>query len=300
MLRKEKDMKRTLFFIWALVFFSSHVMSQGTIPSNNSIDSDFEREIIRQMLDGNDIDPFMLQLSVNYQNDNSPVEWKAQFSEYVAEMTKKRDKGMDEDMFITQLYYKTHKKFLKNYRNYSSFSHMLETGNYDCLSATIMYALLLNEFDIKFEVVETDYHIYLIAEYENGRIMLETTDPVNGLITKEDDIIERIDEINTRNQSLSEGYLTLQTDRNFMSLVRLTGLQYFNASVAALNEGEIISAIDQLEKARIYDDAERFREYGKHLARVLVYDQSLSEETRQQYLLKLTQFLNNGVITAAL
>ncbi len=294
-------MKRTLIFLWILLFFNPALNAQLSIPGNTLIDSELERQMLNDVSNGMDVDPFLLQLSVNFTADESLEIYTDIFTNYVADLANKRHKGLTDEDFLSTLYYKTHKKFLKNYQAYSSFGEVLDQGAYDCLSATVLYALLLDAFNFSYEIVETDYHIYLMVYSDNNRYMLESTDPINGFVTDEKVIKTRIEEIEQRNNTLSEGYLTLQTDnRRFNDLFTLAGLQYFNAAVYALRDGEVIASVDQLEKARLYDDADRFKAFGKHLAKVLVHDSELDPELKQRYLLKLTRVLNKGMITASL
>ena len=140
-------MKRTLFFIWILIFFIPDLKAQLSIPGNTLIGSELERETINDVSNGMDVDPFLLQLSVNFTGNESPEVYTGIFNEYVADLASKRNKGLADEDFLSTLYYKTHKKFLKNYRAYSSFGEVLQEGKYDCLSATVLYTLLLEAFD---------------------------------------------------------------------------------------------------------------------------------------------------------
>ena len=294
-------MKRKLFFILISLFFFADLTAQVAVPANSLITSEFERNIIGLVDKGESVSPFRLLLSVNYDLDNSPFQYEDKYLDYLGYLSEKKEKGISQEDFLRLLYYRTHKKFLKQYTAHTSFASLLESGNYDCLSATILYALMLHEFGFDFQIAETDYHIYLIVESGEGRIMMESTDPLNGFISDEEEINARIREINDRNESLSEQYLTFQEEnRYFSSFFKLTGLLYFNASVEEFNNNNIIAAVDQLEKARFYDDAKRFKTFGKFLARELVSNQDIDEDTRTRYLIKLTRFLNSGIITASL
>lgn len=294
-------MKFKHFFKLGILLFSLPVFGQMNVPSNTVIQSDLEKTVLLTISENEVVDPFLLQVSVNHDTSVSLNQYERIFNEYVDYLREKRVKGNSGDDFFSMVYYKTHKKFLKKYLPYSSFGELLKTGSYDCLSATIFYALILNKLEIPFDVVETEYHIYLLIYENNRQYMFETTDPVYGFVNDPEVIKQRIEEINTQNDALATSYLTLQEEARFITdFHQLAGLQYYNAAVDALRNQNIIASIDQLEKARLLDNSDRFKEFGKYLARVLVDEKSISDEDKQRYLMKLTHFLNLGVLTASL
>jgi hypothetical protein len=294
-------MKRQGFFILIGIFFIPALMAQVAVPKNTVIVSEVEREVIGGVYNGGEVSPFMLQLSVNYNLEESPEAFELAYRDFVDHLAKKRNKGLSDEDFLNFLFYRTHKVYLKRYEGHTSFSQVMNEGKYDCLTGTVLYALLLKEFDFPFTVVETDYHIYLLVSGEETTVLLETTDPINGFISDRETIENKISDINERNKTLSEQYLTFQSDsRNFTDLNKLAALQYYNASVLAFNSGQIIASIDQLEKARVYDDSPRFKNFGKLLAKRLVNTEEVDQQTKVKYLVKLTQFLNEGIMSASL
>jgi hypothetical protein len=289
------------FFNLGLLLFSLPLVGQMNVPYNTAIQSDLEKSVLQTISENELVDPFLLQASVNHDPLMSLVQYEQEFNEFVDYLREKKEKGGVGVDFFEATYYKTHKKFLKKYTPYSSFGELLRTGSYDCLSATIFYALLLDKLEIPFDVVETEYHIYLLIYENNHQYMFETTDPLYGFVSDPEVIKQRIEEINSQNDALASNYLTLQKDARFISdFHKLAGLQYFNAAVNALRNENIIASIDQLEKARLLDNSDRFKEFGKYLARLVIDEESLSAEEKQKYLMKLTHFLNSGALTASL
>src|SRR6187455_1654352 len=97
----------------------------------------------------------------------------------VRKLREKQIKAGNKTAFIDYLFDKTRNRFLRNYAEYATFSETLTRGKYNCLTGTALYALLLNHFNIPYQVIETNYHIFLVAETENGRVLLEATDSEN-------------------------------------------------------------------------------------------------------------------------
>ena len=74
------------------------------------------------------------------------------------------------------LFRRMHKVFLKNYKAYSDFDELFTSGKYDCLTATALFSNVLDNFQYAYEIIETNYHIFLMVKTSKGEIMIETTD----------------------------------------------------------------------------------------------------------------------------
>ncbi len=72
--------------------------------------------------------------------------------------------------------------FLKQYDLDAGFSEMFGTGKYNCLTATILYALLFDDLGIKHTIKFMPGHVYLIAYADEIPYIFETTDPTNGFV----------------------------------------------------------------------------------------------------------------------
>ena len=146
--------------------------------------------------------------------------------------------------FIEYLYYFTHRKLLKKYSQYPSLPETLTRGNYDCLTATTIYSLLLTELAVPHTVVETNYHIYLLVypDTEN-EILLEPTDPRYGFISEKRLIEQQKATYRLANSELREGQIDLQLNiERRLNGRELTGLLYYNQSIKALNNGDLQQA----------------------------------------------------------
>lgn len=60
------------------------------------------------------------------------------------------------------------------------FTELNKNGNYNCVTATALYGLLLNDLGIPFSIKETPEHVYLIAYPKSDAILIESTDPLKG------------------------------------------------------------------------------------------------------------------------
>lgn len=152
----------------------------------------------------------------------------------------KKEKMKNEEAFLRYAFRESSRKFFKTYKAYSQFPELFENGNYDCLTATSFLSVVLDEFEFTYEAVETNYHIFLMIETKQGRILLESTDLVNGLVTDELLIEARLKRYHENVLATAEeGKYYYQYSHNLYQSVKsnqLIGLLYFNQAIVAFNE----------------------------------------------------------------
>jgi len=180
---------------------------------------------------------------------------------------KKLDKS--NSAFIRLLFAATRQKFLKHYKDYAGFDEMAVTGRYNCLTGTALYALLLDYFHIEHQIIETNYHIFLIASTEEGRILIEATDPANGFVDEPQEIDKRIN-LYKQNKVLETEASKKYYRYNFnlyqeVSLDQIEGLLQYNHAISAFNRQKLQSAIDHLDKALDLYNSPRIAEFSSIL-----------------------------------
>jgi len=177
-------------------------------------------------------------------------------------LVKKLDKKSEAEAayFLEYLFYKTHQKLLKEYKKGSTFSGLLEKGSYDCVSASITYSVLLKYFDIEHSIIETDYHVFIIAKVNKQEFILEATDPRNGFVSNEQEISDfkadflpnAFSEQLNQNESigtLKYGQPNSKTIYKKISLRQLSALQYFNQGLIAIHDKDYKLASVRLQQA---------------------------------------------------
>lgn len=152
-----------------------------------------------------------------------------------------------------------HKNFLKVYKLTNSFPQIFENGEYNCLSASALYAIIFTKLDIPFQIKETPTHIYLVAYPNTSKLLIETTDPQKGyyqftnsfvnkyvttlynskLITKEEL------ESSSADNLFNKYYYTSEN----ITLMNLAGLQFSNYSAFYLESEDLKNANEEAKKA---------------------------------------------------
>lgn len=210
------------------------------------------------------------------------------FVRFANKMASKRTSFRDDRAFLEHVFVKTHQKFLKDYEQYASFSELFEKGNYNCLTGTTIYALLLDHFDIDYSIIETNYHIFLTASTGNGQILIEATDPTHGLISDDTKIKNRIRYYrqNDVQPSSKKLYYYSFDLYNEVSLNEVAGLLYYNHAVENYNEHKYQSAIDQLNLAFERYDSPRIEELSR-VIQLAVIESTLDKTSKEICIRKL-------------
>lgn len=193
----------------------------------------------------------MLSLKSTLEGNHVALE---KINKVLAHLERRQDKYRSEDDFVEYLYYYTHRRLLKNYIEYPTLEETLISGNYDCLTATAIYSILLSELAIDHAVVETNYHIYIIINPDTEEeLLFETTDPRYGFIDDQDEISASkrsylSDNSTARNTLISFDYNIQRRLEN----KELIGLLYYNQSIKEVNNGDWEKALEIAKKAFEY------------------------------------------------
>jgi len=199
-------------------------------------------------------------------------------------------KNTSEIRLAKSLFNKAHRNFLKSYHAYATVNDVFEKGNYDCLSGTYFLSKALTNLGIRHRIIETNYHIFLIAETDQGDVLMESTDRYQGFVIDKEKIDERIDHYRTNRTDNGQLYLSHIKIYHEILPVQLSGLLYFNLSVESFHRNDLVASCQYLQNAwKIYDNP-RIEEFKPILARSILNSQ-LSEKQKDN----LTELLRSHV-----
>ncbi|MGK7391212.1 MAG: hypothetical protein ACNS60_12725 [Candidatus Cyclobacteriaceae bacterium M2_1C_046] len=187
-------------------------------------------------------------------------------SKFQEKLERKRGKYKNDERFLSYLFYSVHRKFLKNYQQFTTFYKMMDKGDYDCLSATTLYSYLLSENDFTYSVIETNYHIYILIKADDRTIMFESTEPLNGFIDDQETVAELIASYRESDVSPATRYAFSFNLENQVELKELIGLLYYNQAVHSLNNSHTDYAFHSLKKAKIFYNSSRLSAFEKLLS----------------------------------
>lgn len=234
--------------------------------------------------------------------DDENISTGASFELFLKKLEKKQTTIKKEKDFVRFIFSKTHQEFLKDYHQYASFNDLFGNGAYNCLTGTILYSLILNHFDIPFEVIETNYHIFITVETKQGKVLLEATDPLQGFVDTPTGIEKRIATYkqNTLTASKSKlSYYEFNFDLfNKVSMEELQGLLYYNKAVDSFNHQQLEKAIQFLGKAHEIYSSSRIQEFSMILLHA-VQQSDWNEEMKGKYLQVIYTISEKNSLTIA-
>jgi hypothetical protein len=218
---------------------------------------------------------------------NSPTAGDFDISNFIQKLSNKQTRSSSLQ-FCRAIFNKTSQEYLRRYDQYASFAETLERGKYNCLTGTALYAVLLNHFGIPFTIIETNYHIFLLASTEEGAALFEATDPLDGFVTDPSEIEQRLQLYKLRSSQV----LPLDGKRYYsftaalyqpVNLTELRGLLHYNVATEAYNNQDFARAIKHLDQAFTLYSSPRIAEFSSVLLRALIQS-NLDKSTREHYI----------------
>jgi hypothetical protein len=179
----------------------------------------------------------------------------------------KRKGQKDDRQFLKYVFSKTHQRYLRTYSNYATFNAIEERGVYNCLTGTALYALLLKDLGYDFKIIETNYHIFLVVNTAEGKMLFEATDPAKGFIADQRAVEKRIarykDDQFVKAEADKNYYLYSFKLFNEVSLDQMLGLLYYNEAIQAFNDHQLQDAVVDLDNAIALYNSPRITEFSK-------------------------------------
>lgn len=266
--------------------------------------STFEKNNFDSYINGSKTDFLNLALSLDTtQTEQKKEQIRSLINNYINGITPKLSITKNEQKKIKTIFSTANQQFFKKYNLDISFDKLFSTGEFNCLSGTIFYALVLQQLNIPFMIKEAPTHVYILAYPSTFSLLVESTDPgmryyipderfkkdyVNFLV--ESKIVTK-DDLRSKDQEtlFNENYYSNKE----IKLNELIGLEYYNSGIEYFNEKNYKKAVHQFEKAYILYPSDRVR-YMLEGALISVIDGNDFHEINDlDYLLKIVSYSRN-------
>ncbi|TSJ47723.1 hypothetical protein [Fluviicola chungangensis] len=189
---------------------------------------------------------------------------KKEFDAFISELKASKILKQSEEKTIRALHKQVHERFLTRYRALVDFDEIFVTGEYNCVSSTALFALVLEELGIPYYVQEQPGHVLIMAYPNTSNITVEMTTVKNAfVIPPRKDInraIENLLELQlvTPKQVNTLGSVAVYdlffNVRSKLTIDQLIGIQLFNHAITAVNNDQTEKALSDISKAeRFYD-----------------------------------------------
>ena len=261
-------MQKILCLFSILVTISTimlHGQIQGTAtlfsPGQLQYNSALERESFAGFFRGNP-DYLAMIAAVNPGTDARELElYRDWVDEIIENIRTPKFESLGEVKKINRIRSYVSEALLITHSNQAGFDDLFQSGTYNYLTAAAMYAFIMEELKIPYEIHETPTHIYLLAYPDDLRIEIMAGRPTSLYFMfehgvresfveyfHETDVIDDFTFSNTSNRDLFEQFYFASYGLGLRDMV---GLLYLNSAVAQLVQNQPYDAYGQLEKAFI-------------------------------------------------
>lgn len=254
-------------YISALITFmlitGSLAQIQGTDtlfrPSDLFYFSTLERESFSQYFDG-EPDYFKMIMALNTSSSENEIEiYQDWIREMVQKIRGKKFERLSEAKKISRIKNSVSKTLLISFEHQSSFNDLFRSGKYNYFTAASVYAFILDQLDIPYEIREVSNSILLLTYPYNERIPIEIDGPGSMFFAFAHDtrnsFVEFLRESGTTdNATFSSTPVRVLFERYYFADYGLTiremiGMLYLNSAIDYLNRSEPANAYKQFEKA---------------------------------------------------
>lgn len=266
-----------LLFIGTLQAGIGFAGNGGGSSYSITFNSEQEETLFRTLVNGNESD--ILQYFINTTNVDYNPKRLALLQDY---LTRWEAEGPSVEI-LKKVFYVVHRKFLRNYDQYASFAQVFSKGDYDCLTATTLYAYILDRLEFKYEIIETRYHMALLVMDGEEKYLIESTDPIDGLVLNGGEVEKML--LDYANEvEAGDAYKLRARVNSKIVIEELPGLLYYNQAVRKFNKGELWDSFNELQKAILFYRSPRIQEMMGLIIEAAKVSESVTEEQMQQML----------------
>ncbi len=167
-------------------------------------------------------------------------------------------KGKTGDKLIKAVFKEIQDNLLSKYVFDAHFEKILDNGEYNCVTASALYALSFQKLDIPYQLRSTTDHVYVIANPGPNQLLIETTDPLGGAFSFNEPykkayidmllkqkLISKQEYSSSGIEMLFQKYFYTSDTIDFRQLI---GYHYYNSGVEMMNADNNENACNQLMK----------------------------------------------------
>lgn len=149
--------------------------------SQNFKCSEFEKSHWQDSLIPNEIYPLYFGPETNASEDDIKLA-QEKLEIFYQKLEKKKIKEKPVEKQVKIIFNEFHKEFLQLYKENVFFSSLFKQGEYNCVTASMAYSIVFEQYNIPYQIIIEPTHVYLVADPEGQKITVETTDPANGFL----------------------------------------------------------------------------------------------------------------------
>ncbi|MFM7024284.1 MAG: hypothetical protein ACKOXB_15030 [Flavobacteriales bacterium] len=256
------------FFLFALFILNAFpVFSQKEVLSVLDYASTMEKQtIMAQPMDTTVKLEYFLFLTKRC-NPEYTADVKKWFSDIILELKKKKIEKKSNKQKIAMIQKMVNKKCLLKYSYYAEFHEIYEAGVFNCVTGSVLFALIFDEFHIPYEVLYSPIHVYLMAYPSTEKFVVEAT--------------AKSDEVMVYSKTFKEEYIQMLADRKTISVAqrakysvdelfskhylnetrinlwKLIGVHYLNYGIQLSSSDDYLKIFSAAYKASLFNQDEK-------------------------------------------
>lgn len=193
---------------------------------------------------------------------------QARLNELIESLNPARFEGYSDSKKIKKIFNIVQDDLLVKYHLENQFLEVFKSGRFNCVSSTAVYAILLEEFNIPYQIIEVPEHVYLIAQPNGQSIVMEGTDAQDGYLKLTESVVGKqlgtlvsmkvISEEELNSPDLGNVIDELYPSES-IGLSKLVAIQYYNQSIYDYEEGKYLTAYNNALKANYLFESPLYR-----------------------------------------
>jgi hypothetical protein len=294
------------FTIFVLCFIFNRASASGSDSLINfnelSFKNEMEEKVFSDFSCGKAIDSILVFLTP-YPKEAAinPDAFKEKINNCVNELQPQLI-GKSETKKVKLIYDVVHKTFFKVYKLTNSFCDIFQKGEYNCVSATALYAIIFSKLGIPVQIKEMPTHVFLEAYPGTSKVVLETTAPDKGYYQFSDEIKEGYVKSLSRRKVISKEEMDTTSvavlfNRYYfssedISLIQLAGIQYSNFGIYYNDDRNYSNAVEELKKSYSLYPSERIKFLLKQTLLAQVSNSNYTNASQVKQLVTLCHYNN--------
>lgn len=245
-----------VFFTLFSTAYSDTLVSYADLTFHSSL----EKQLFDRMHEEKQIDFLALYLSIDSTISTQDYQtYRKQMDQALNKFTTPSFKESKESKQVKKVYSSIHDQFLKKYDIKSFFSQIFSTGLYQCVTSSMLYTVVFSDLNIPFEIKELPNHVYLTAFPETSKIVVETTNPIEGIKTYDRHFKAKfnkylldyklISQIESDTTDTDELFYRYFEKPKLIDKMQLASIQYANMALLELEKQNGIAAFRLMNKS---------------------------------------------------
>lgn len=255
-------MKRKLSLLAGTLLLVASCLAQRTLAlSDLSFRSDFEKNAFAKIDTNREkstpADIIAVMMAGNVDTDDKSWQQAIQHINTIIASLEEEKIGEKKAKKALKIIFEKVHGHLRLYDLNAHFDQIFIDGTYNCLTASALYAYILQHFHIPYTIIQVPTHVFVIVDVEGDSYILETTDPTGGLVELDKAKVvaglrqqKLIGDQETRGKTVGEIYNDYFKDTQTpVSFLQLAGLSYFNLSVEEQEAKKYTESLELINKS---------------------------------------------------